>query len=214
MTTSTIRVLLIDDHPLFREGVAALLGVVPDIEVVGEAGSLDEVQAIVSRTPVDVAMCDVLLIPVGGVEITRWLRESARCCRVLGLSVVEEPVIIAEMLRAGAVGFVLKSSPPDQIIEAVRATASGTRFLSPVISAEAVDGELQITPAANELDTHLTRREREIFELLIQGYNNTEIGTRLFIARRTVETHRHRITKKLNAHSVPELQRLAARTRP
>jgi DNA-binding NarL/FixJ family response regulator len=214
MTTSTIRVLLVDDHPLLREGVAALLRTVPDIEVVGEAGSLDEVQAQVARLQIDVALVDVLLSPVGGIEITRWLRESCRCCRVLGLSVVEEPCIIAEMLRAGAVGFALKTLSPDQIIEAVRATASGTRFLPPAISADAIDGELQITPGASALDTHLTRREREIFELLIQGYNNTEIGTRLFIARRTVETHRHRITKKLNAHSVPELQRLAARTRP
>jgi DNA-binding NarL/FixJ family response regulator len=133
---------------------------------------------------------------------------------VLGLSVVDEPSIIAEMLRAGAVGFALKSSSPDQIIEAVRSTASGARVLPPALSTDAIEGELQITPEASALDTHLTRREREIFELLIQGYSNTEIGTRLFIARRTVETHRHRITKKLDAHSVPELQRLAARARP
>jgi DNA-binding NarL/FixJ family response regulator len=214
MTATTTRVLLVDDHPLFRQGVAALVGTVPELELVGEAGSFEDVHNILSRTQVDVALVDVYLSPVGGIEITRWLRESYRFCRVLGLSVVEEPCIIAEMLRAGAVGFALKTERPDRIIEAVRSTASGIRYLPPTLSIEALELELQLVAGSSALDTHLTRREREIFDLLIQGYNNTEIGSRLFIARRTVETHRHRITKKLNAHSVPELQRLAARARP
>jgi len=213
MTTTTIRVLLVDDHPLFRQGVAALLGTVPQMEVVGEAGSLDEVHEIVARGEVDVALVDLLLSPVGGIDITRWLRESYRFCRVLGLSVVEEPCIVAEMLRAGAVGFALKNDHPNQIVEAVRNTSNGIRYLSPALSVEAIELELQVVPTASSLETNLTRREREIFDLLIQGYNNTEIGSRLFIARRTVETHRHRITKKLNAHSVTELQKLAARSR-
>ncbi len=214
MTVTTTRVLLVDDHPLFRQGVAALIGTVPDLELVGEAGCFEDVHNILSRTQVDVALVDVLISPVGGIDITRWLRESFRFCRVLGLSVVEEPCIIAEMLRAGAVGFALKSERPECIIEAVRSTANGIRYLPPTLSVEMLELELQLVAGSSSLDTHLTRREREIFDLLIQGYNNTEIGSRLFIARRTVETHRHRITKKLNAHSVPELQRLAARARP
>jgi DNA-binding NarL/FixJ family response regulator len=213
MTATTTRVLLVDDHPLFRQGVAALIRSAPQMELVGEAGSLDEVHQLVERMQVDVALVDLLISPVGGIDITRWLRESHRFCRVLGLSVVEEPCIVAEMLRAGAVGFALKNDHPNQILEAVRNTATGIRYLSPALSIEAIELELQVVPGASSLETHLTRREREIFDLLIQGYNNTEIGTRLFIARRTVETHRHRITKKLNAHSVPELQRLAARSR-
>jgi DNA-binding NarL/FixJ family response regulator len=213
MIAPAIRVLLVDDHPLFREGVAALIGTLGDLEIVGEAGSFDEVRGLVVQRAFDVALVDVWLTPVGGIEITRWLRDAAPACHVLGLSVVEEPAIVAALLRAGAVGFVLKSDPPDRIAEAVRTAASGNRFLTPAISREAIEGELNAS-VANLPETRLTRREREIFELLIQGYNNTEIGSRLFIARRTVETHRHRITKKLNAHSVPELQRLAARSRP
>jgi len=203
------RVLLVDDHPLFRRGIAALIGTAEDLEVVGEAGDIERVRELASQVDADVALVDVWVASTGGIDITRELVKLQPQCHVLGLSVVEEPSIIAEMLRAGALGFALKTEPPDQILEATRETAAGERYLSRRIPYEAI--ELELATSAEHWDQRLTKREREIFELVIQGYTNSEIGARLYIARRTVETHRYRITRKLHARTLPEMQRAAVR---
>jgi DNA-binding NarL/FixJ family response regulator len=202
------RVLLVDDHPLLREGLGVLIGTTSDLEVVGEAGHIDEARAIATRVDVDVALVDVLMPPGCGIAVTRALLELQPACRVLGFSVVEEPAVVAAMLRAGAVGFALKTEPPNQILEAMRSAVSGARYLPRSVSTDAV--ELALVGAAPDVDPHLTKREREIFDLIIRGYTNAEISARLFIARRTVETHRHRIVKKFGARSVTDMQRWAA----
>jgi DNA-binding NarL/FixJ family response regulator len=206
-----IQLLLVDDHPLFRKGLGAVISAATDMSIVGEAGDLDEVRGVASSTDIDVALVDVWMTAVGGIAIARELHELQPRCRILGLSVVDEPTIIAEMLRAGAVGFALKIEDPERILDAIRQTAAGVRYLPPRVSQEKI--ELELASAGACLDGRLTKREREIFELVIQGYTNAEIGARLYIARRTVETHRYRIMKKLEARSVTEMQRLAARYR-
>jgi DNA-binding NarL/FixJ family response regulator len=203
------RVLLVDDHPLFREGLAALIRTAPDLEVVGEAGDLEDVRSITARERIEVALVDVLIPTTSGMVVTRELRVRQPMCRILGLSVVEEPHVIAEMLRAGATGFALKTEPAAAIMSAIRDTANGVRYLPASIPEDVIDRELEA--GSRSLDADLTKRELEIFDLIIRGYSNSEIGKQLFIARRTVETHRHRIAKKLNARSIVEMQRLAAR---
>src|SRR5262249_37028580 len=163
--------------------------------------------AVMSHIDVDVALVDVLMPTMSGIHLTRKLAEIQPSCRVMGLSVIEEPCVIAEMLRAGAFSFALKTEPAAQILQAIRNTASGVRYLPRHVSPDGLDDR---AAGPRSLDAHLTKREREILELTIQGYSNTEIGSRLFIARRTVETHRHRIAKKLSTRSIPELQRIAA----
>jgi DNA-binding NarL/FixJ family response regulator len=117
--------------------------------------------------------------------------------------------MIAAMLRAGASGYALKTQPPSEIIEAVREVLSGTVYLPPRVSREAV---LSLVQGNGERPLErLTRREREIFDLLIHGNTNEQIGSRLFISRRTVETHRQRIMRKLATHSIVDMIRLAAR---
>jgi DNA-binding NarL/FixJ family response regulator len=206
-----LRIFVVDDHPLFRQGLGALLETTPGMTIVGEAGCIEDVRAAVTRLEFDVAIIDVWLLSVGGVTITSELRRLRPNCRVLGLSVVEEPAIIAEMLRAGATGFALKTDPPDEIVRAIRETAAGTRYISHRLPREQIEMQEGVGASAIDNDANLTKREREILELVIRGFSNQEIASRLFIARRTVETHRYRIARKLDAHSVYEMQRAAAR---
>jgi DNA-binding NarL/FixJ family response regulator len=204
-----IRVLVVDDHPIIRRGLLRALRDEPDMEVVGEAGDATGATAIVREYDPDVAVVDLLMPGVSGVGLTYELRESCPDCTVLGLSCVEEPGLIADMLRAGASGFVLKSEPVDELVAAIRTVAAGRHYLSGRISCEAIARELASAP--HRPLEQLTSREREIFELVIRGYANAEIAQRLAISPRTVETHRVNLMRKLSARSVIELQRIAAR---
>lgn len=205
----TIRVGLIDDHPVFRRGLASVLSREPNLEVVGEASNAQEAFELARQTQLHVAVVDLLMPTISGISLASELYELQPSCRVLALSVIDEPGIIADMLRARACGYALKTQPVEQIIDAIRHVVGGVRYLPPTVSSDQIETELAGTPS--HPFSRLTRREREVFELLIRGNSNDEIAGRLFIARRTVETHRQRIMHKLSAHSVVQMQRLAAR---
>ncbi len=143
-----------------------------------------------------------------GISLTSELFELQPRCRVLGLSVIDDPGLIADMLRAHACGFAVKTQPIAEIVDALRQVLGGLRYLPPGVSRNAVDAELADTRA--HPFRRLTRREREVFELLIRGHSNDEIATKLLISRRTAETHRQRIMNKLSAHSIAQMQRIAA----
>jgi DNA-binding NarL/FixJ family response regulator len=204
-----VKVMLIDDHPLARQGLAATLGTEQDLAVVAQAGSAEEAIALAHGLDIDVAIVDMLLPGTSVISIAHDLHELKPGCYILGLSVIDEPGLIADMLRAGASGYALKTQAVEDIVDAIRQVAGGVRYLPPTVSRDAIDRELA---REGELPLgRLTRREREIFELLIRGYSNAEIAGQLFIAQRTVETHRQRVIKKLSARSIFELQRIAAR---
>lgn len=209
MAARRTQVALVDDHPLFREGLAVALSREEQVEVVGQAGNATEALDLARRVEIDVAVVDILMPGTSGISLTSELYEIQPNCRVLGLSVIDEPGLIADMLRAHAWGYAMKTQPIGEIVEAINAVLAGVRYLPPSVSRSAVDAEL-VESIARPLE-RLTKREREIFELLIRGFSNDEIATRLVIARRTVETHRQRITNKLSAHSIAQLQRIAAR---
>lgn len=202
------RLAVIDDHPLFRQGLAVALQREPDLEVVAEAGNAADALALARVTPLDAAVVDVLMPGTSGITLASELHEIQPDCRVLGLSVIDEPCLIADMLRAHACGFALKTQSTGEIVDAIRHVLGGLRYLPPSVSRDAIELELAATPS-HPL-ARLTRREREVFELLIRGHSNDEIATQLVIARRTVETHRQRIMKKLSAHSIVQMQRIAA----
>jgi DNA-binding NarL/FixJ family response regulator len=202
-------VIVADDHPLFRQGLVVALGTQARFEVVGEASNGEEAMQLVRDRDVDVAIIDVLMPKQSGISLATDLRQLRPSCRVLGLSVIDEPGLIADMLRAQASGFALKTQPFEELLEALDHVMAGIRYLPPSVSAAAVD-EMLVDPPSDPFQ-RLTRREREVFELMIRGNSNDEIATQLFIARRTVETHRQRVMNKLSAHSVAQLQRLAAR---
>jgi DNA-binding NarL/FixJ family response regulator len=203
------RIAIVDDHPLFRQGLAIALCREPDLEVVGEASSAAEALELANRVALDAAVIDVLLPTTSGISLTSDLFDLQPRCRVLGLSVIDDPGVIADMLRARACGFAIKTQPVTEIIDALRQVLGGLRYLPPGVSVDAVDRELACARA--QPLQRLTRREREVFELLIRGNSNDEIATRLSIARRTVETHRQRVVNKLSARSIVEMQRIAAR---
>lgn len=207
--TQRVRVGLIDDHPLFRQGLAAVLCRDPSLDIVGEASNADEARELARTTALDVAVVDILMPTVSGISLTSELFELQPSCRVLALSVIDEPCIIADMFRARACGYALKTQPVSQIVEAINHVIGGIRYLPPSVSSDEVEAQLAGTPA--HPFSRLTRREREVFELLIRGHTNEQIANRLFIARRTVETHRQRVMNKLSAHSVAQMQLLAAR---
>ena len=203
------QIMLVEDHPLFRRGLAVTLAREPDLEIAAEAATAAQAIELAQTLDVDVAVVDLLMPTRSGLSLTSELHELRPTCKILGLSVIDDPIVIADMLRAGAAGHALKTQPSTEIIDAIRQVSSGIRYLAPSISHDAVNANLNAN-GSRPLE-RLTRREREVFELLIRGYSNDEIATNLFISRRTVETHRQRITRKLSAHSIPELQRLAAR---
>lgn len=198
------RTLLVDDHPLYRVGLRTLLSREPTLECAGEAGTAEEALAIVKGTRIDVALVDLMLPAVDGVELTRQLLAVQPACKIIGLSVLDEPVRIAAMMRAGASGYVLKTQPVEQLFEAIATVLQEIRYLPPTISGQ------QIEMVKHPLE-RLTRREREILGYLIAGQSNDAISSALFISRRTVETHRQRILTKLGAHTIVELFEVASR---
>lgn len=203
-----VRVALVDDHPTFRDALAALLedhGFV----VVAHAQSANEALALAHTTSIDVTVVDVVMRPTSGVQLTEELARLRPSWRILGLSGRGEPGLIADMLKAGAIGFALKLQPASEIIEALHAVACGQRYLPPAADRERIAMELTTAPT-NPLQV-LTAREREVFARVIRGSSNDEIATALFLSPRTVETHRLRLTNKLNTRTLLELQRLAAR---
>ena len=202
-------VALVDDHPLFRQGLAVALRHEPDLVVVGEAGNADEALALARRVAIDVAIVDMLLPTTSGIGLSSELFELQPRCKVLILSVIDDPGLIADVLRAHACGYAIKTQDTADIIDAIRQVLGGLRYLPPMVSRDAIEEEL----AAGDRQPleRLTRREREVFELLIRGRSNDEIAAALAISRRTVETHRQRVMNKLSAHSVVNMQRIAAR---
>jgi DNA-binding NarL/FixJ family response regulator len=202
------QVAVVDDHPLFREGLAAALRQEADLEVVGEVGDAEAAIELARRVTLDLVVVDILMPAMSGISLTSQLFEIQPRCRVLGLSVIDEPGLIADMLRARACGFALKTQQTTEVIAAIRQVLGGLRYLPPGVSRDAIDAELAGTRVHPFL--RLTPREREVFEMLIRGLSNDEIAIKLLIARRTVETHRQRIMNKLSAHSVAQMQRIAA----
>lgn len=205
-TTVRRMVLLVDDHPLFRDGLSNLIAREPDLEVAAAVGSGDEALRVARSTRFDIAIVDLVLPGDSGSRIARDLKVLQPECKILGLSMHEEPPRIAEMVRAGANGFALKSQLPSAIIAAVRAVLDGERYLPPDISRSTI--EVLIESDAEWPLYRLTAREKEIFELLVKGHTNDAISEQLKISKRTVETHRQHILKKVGARSLVDLIRI------
>ena len=197
----TIRLLLVDDQALFREGLRTLLTVYPDIDVAGEAANGEEAlrQAEILRP--DVVLMDLRMPVLDGVTATRRLKESRPSSRVIILTTFDDDEYVFDGLRAGAAGYLLKDVSSEKLVEAIRATARGDSFLQPNITAKLVAEFARIeetpSPQAQQLVEPLSGRELEILALVAEGASNKEIAARLFIAEGTVKNHVTNILSKM-----------------
>ncbi|GAA2117879.1 LuxR C-terminal-related transcriptional regulator [Actinomadura alba] len=205
------RVVLVDDHQMFRTGVKAELG--ESIEVVGEAGDVDEAVAVISGTEPDVVLLDVHLPGGGGIEVLRRL-QGATSARFLALSVSDAAEDVIGVVRGGARGYVTKTISGPELTAAIGRVADGDAVFSPRLAGFVLDAFAATdVPAVDpELD-QLTQREREVLRLIARGYAYKEIAKELFISVKTVETHVSSVLRKLQLSNRHELSRWAAARR-
>ncbi len=212
-TEIKIRVLLVDDHTILRQGLKMLLNAQPDMEVVGEASDGHQAIAEANRLLPDVILMDITMPEMNGIEATRQVRRQRPDMRVLVLTMHENEEYLFQVLRAGAAGYILKEAADTELITAIRAVQSGRFYLSPSAQSMMVGDYLQRVRTGEEKDSYsgLTEREREILKLVAEGLTNNQIAERLFISPKTVDTHRTHIMDKLNLHSRAELVKYAMR---
>lgn len=196
-----IRILLVDDQPLFREGLRTLLSVHPDFEVVGEAGNGEEAIRLVRSLLPSVVLMDLQMPVLDGVAATRSLHEEQPDCRVIVLTTFDDDEMVFDGLRAGAVGYLLKDAPSEKLAEAIRVAARGETFLQPSVAAKVVAEFARLTRkplrSSNSVIEPLSERELEILRLITQGASNREIAGKLFLAEGTVKNHVTNILGKL-----------------
>jgi DNA-binding NarL/FixJ family response regulator len=197
-----ISVLLADDQALVRVGLRKILESEPGLTVAGEAGDGEDAVAAARRLAPDVVLMDIRMPVLDGIEATRRITSARPECRVLILTTFGLDSYVFDALRAGASGFMLKDAPPEEIVSAVRIAASGDALLAPAITRavieEFVRREPARAPAQPPAVSELTRREREVLDLLVCGLSNHEICDRLVISEATTKTHVARILQKLN----------------
>jgi len=191
-----IRLLIVDDHTLFRQGLVSLLQMEPELEVVGEAADGEEVVRLVRELRPDVVLMDVQMPQVDGVEATRRLLAAVPEARVLMLTVSEEDEDLFAAIQAGARGYILKNAEADELLEAIRRVHAGEAMLSSAVTLRVLEalrtGQIPTSP-----DLPLTPRERDVLRLLARGASNRQIAETLMISENTVKTHVRNILDKL-----------------
>ncbi|MFB7650526.1 MULTISPECIES: response regulator [unclassified Streptomyces] len=211
---TAIRLLIVDDDPLVRAGLSLMLGGADDVEIVGEAADGDEVEALVDRTHPDVVLMDIRMPVVDGLTATERLRGRAEAPQIIVLTTFHADEQVLRALRAGAAGFVLKDTPPAEILDAVRRVAAGDPVLSPAVTRRLMDqaaggaADTRRTRARARLDT-LNDREREVAVAVGRGLANAAIATELFMSVATVKTHVSRILAKLDLDNRVQIALLA-----
>lgn len=212
-TTLAVRVVLVDDHLVFRESLRIALATQAGFDVVGEAKTARDACPLVENTQPDLLVTDLLLEDTDGIALLRELRRRGSAVPTLVLTRLAHEDFVRDALAVGVRGYALKEEGLDQLIQAMREVADGASYMSPLLR----DGGAERHPdQADGASAHpgllelLTKREREVFGRVLEGFSNRDISKSLCISLKTVETHRFRINRKLNVHSTAELIRRAA----
>lgn len=206
-----IRILVADDHTVFRQGLCALLGRRKGVEIVGQAeNGLQAVEAAAALKP-DVVLMDIAMPVMNGLEATQAIKQKSPETRVLVLTQYDSKEYVMSLLQAGAAGYVLKLAPIEELLEAIRVVHAQGAFLPPELLQTVM--QRMVAPPAPAVTPHaiLTEREIEILRLIAEGLTGQEIAERLCISRKTVVTHRANIMEKLGVHNTAELIRHAIR---
>ncbi len=203
--------LVVDDHAIVREGVKMVLETDPELQVVGEAGSGEEAIERVRELQPDVVVMDIAMPGLSGFEATRRIRASHPDVMVLALTVHDSEAYVFQMLRAGAVGYVLKRAAAADLIQAVKAARRGEALLHPSVARLLIRDYLARAERGEEGAERLSDREREILKLIAEGRTNREIASMLYLSVKTVQAHRANLMRKLGLHDRVELVKYALR---
>ena len=212
METSAVRVLIVDDHAMFRSGLRALLEMEPGMSVVGEASNGRDAVEVAKSTAPDVVVMDVRLPDLNGIDTTRQILTVKPDVKVIGLSANTDERSILEMMRAGAAGYVAKDSAYEELVAAVRSVLKNDVYYSPrVIKSMAQEMGGVDRGGAETAFSKLSPREREVLQLIAEGKSTKEVAARLDVSIKTAETHRRNLMEKLHVDSVAELTKCAIR---
>ena len=206
-----IHVFLADDHAVVRDGLRMILEAEKGITVVGEAGDGREAVRQVKRLRPDVAIVDIAMPELNGIEATLQIREARPATQVVILSMYATAEHIYRALEAGALGYVLKESAGKEVLDAIRAVQVGRRFLSEKIAEAMIEDYIRQRRASPDKDplSPLTPREREVFQLVVESKSSKEIAKIMYLSPKTIETYRSRLMQKLDVHDVPSLVKFA-----
>jgi DNA-binding NarL/FixJ family response regulator len=201
-----IRLLLVDDHPIVREGIKSALSTRKTISIVGEAASGEEALSKALKLDPDVILMDINMPGMSGLEASRRLRKSIPDAKILALTMHENREYILEMSQLGARGYVFKDSSPSELLRAIEAVHAGEFFFSPRASQYLLKAFLRNEQeSTNFSSVNLSQREKDVLQLIAEGFKTREIAKRLGVTDRTIETYRRRLMTKLNVHSVAGL---------
>jgi DNA-binding NarL/FixJ family response regulator len=207
-----INIVVVDDHSVVREGVKMVLETDPELQVIGEASSGEEAIEKVRELQPDVVVMDIAMPGLSGFEATQRIRQSNPEVKVLALTVHDSEAYVFQMLRAGAVGYVLKRSPSADVIKAVKTAYKGEAILHPSVTKLLIHDYLSRAERGEEASYDLlSDREREILKLITEGRTNKEIADMLFLSVKTVQAHRANLMRKLGLHDRVELVKYAIR---
>ncbi|MEN8174258.1 MAG: response regulator [Pseudomonadota bacterium] len=205
-----IRVLVVDDHQLVRGGLCSVLGHAEGIEVVGEADSGEEAIQQVAAVKPDVVLMDINMAGIGGIEATRAIRRRFRRIQVVAVTALSEDPFSDKAQEAGALGFISKGCPAEELTDAVRAAARGTPFVSNDVAQRLAVARFKSRDEDPPLE-RLSSRELQVMLLITNGVNNQAISEKLFLSPKTVSTYRHRLYDKLGVSNDVELTHFALR---
>lgn len=208
----SLRILLADDHRIVVEGLRSLIEKTRDLTVVAEAATGREAVKLAQERHADIVIMDINLPDMNGIEATRQLLSVMPHVKVIGLSMHSDKRYVKGMLRAGACGYIVKADIFDDVLKAIEAAAKGRFYLSPRITGLVIEDSLFHSPeSASSSLSRLTSREREILQLLAEGWATKDIASKLHLSQKTVHSHRQQIMSKLNLHSIAELTKYAIR---